>query len=716
MVDIANRPPERPVPSATRVAVLKTLVSIASNQVASQLDGFVSRLADALAKLSDQGARSLDSEASLSALQHLNKNKATFHRLVSSSLTELLLQEIVSTGSQEQSNLERGAMDLSLVTFEAMEQKVLIDNLGQALHAATADALDPLNIRIAHLMQREEISVAENPFRPEIFLKAVSDAWSKFDLNGASHLVILRQMRPEIFLQLEPVLQALNAALIAQGILPNLSDAYRLKKSESNATRPAERRNLPLYSRLQRWLSPSFGGEGGGGTGTGSGSGTGTGSGYGGFGGGAPVHPVLFNYLTDLQKQPPRQNPVDAPAPIDATVLRQIRAQAPPGTLTQADVHAIELLARTLEHVFEEPCIPKSVKHLLSQLQVPLLKAALADRDFFFREDHPARRLLDTVARTSVACDQEKGADDPLFQMIEKIVDRVQQEYDQQIELFDEVLKELESFFAEQTQVSGDAYSQVVAEAARQEKINRAKELAENDVAMRVETGEVAGFVEVFLETQWTRVLGLAHTVQDSKPEALQNALKAMDDLIWSVKPKATAEERKDLLSQLPAMLSTLNAWLNVVKWDGPERVKFFSTLAERHAAIVRTSVELSPRQQLEITLNVAQKASERRLNKRAMEHTGQMADEYMHLVDGLEADIWIEFLRNSGAREKFRLSWISPRRTRFVFANRQGQAPFILTFDELALSFRVRRAAIVAADSVVDRALAAALEEVGDE
>ncbi|MEN3363065.1 MAG: hypothetical protein V7606_339, partial [Burkholderiales bacterium] len=599
MVDITNRPSEKTVTPATQAAVLKALVSIASQQVASQLDDFIVRLSDALGKLSDQGTRSQDSEASRGALQHLNRNKLTFHRLVSSSLTELLLQEIDSAGSQsqEQSKLERGAMDLSLVTFEAMEQKVLVDNLGQALHAANADVLDPLSIRIAHLMQRDAITVTENPFRPEIFLKAISDAWSKFDLNTASHLVILRQMRPEIFLQLEPVLQALNAALVAQGILPNLTDAYRLKKSESNANRPAavERRNLPLYSRLQRWLSPTFGGQAGGG---------GFGAGPGGGGSGGPaVHPVLFNYLNGLQKQAPRHNQADqnTPAPVEATVLRQIRDQAPSGTLTQADTHAIELLARTLEHVFEEPCIPKGVKKLLSQLQVPLLKAALADRDFFFRDDHPARRLLDTVARTSVTCDQEKGTEDPVFKMIEKIVDRVQQEYDQQIELFDDVLKDLESFVAQQTQVSGDAYSQAVVEAARQEKINRAKELAENDVTMRIETGEVAGFVEVFLEMQWTRILGLAHSVQDTKPEALQNALKAMDDLIWSVKPK-TAEERKDLLSQLPALLSTLNAWLNVVKWDGPDRVKFFSTLAERHATIVRTSVELSPRQQLEIT------------------------------------------------------------------------------------------------------------------
>jgi hypothetical protein len=281
--------------------------------------------------------------------------------------------------------------------------------------------------------------------------------------------------------------------------------------------------------------------------------------------------------------------------------------------------------------------------------------------------------------------------------------------------LFDDVLKDLESFVAQQTEVASDAYSEAVAEAARQEKINRAKELAENDVAMRIETGEVAGFVEVFLETQWTRVLGLAHTVQDTKPDALHNALKAMDDLIWSVKPKATPEERKELLSQLPSLLSMLNAWLNVVKWDGPDRVKFFATLAERHATIVRTAMELSPRQQLEITLNVAQKASERRLNKRAMEHSGQEVDEYVHLVDGLEPGTWIEFLRNSGAYEKCRLGWISPRRTRFVFVDREGRDAYILGFDEFVQSFRSNRAAIVAADSVVDRALAAALEEVGE-
>jgi hypothetical protein len=702
----AKRPLEKTVPPSDRTAVLKTLVSITSNQVAAQLEVFVTRLSDALTRLSDQPRRSPDSEAGLQALRHLNNNKASFHRMASSCLTDLLLQEIGAVDTQWPSKLEREAIDLSLVTFEAMEHKVLIDSLSHALDAANAETLAALNIRIAHLLRQDDIDIARNPFRPEVFLRAVADAWGKFDLNTGSQLVVLRQMRPEIFLQLEPVLHALNEALIAHGILPNLADAYRLKKGEGNPHAPAgkERRHLPLYSRLRRWLSPPAD------TKSGAASGLARHD-------GAATHPGLLRYLSDLQKQAPQSlGDARAPVPLDASVLRQIRDRAPSGTLTQADENAIELLARAFDHLFREQTISRDIKKLLGQLQIPLLKAALTDQDFFFREDHPARRLLDTVAKTGVACDPQKGRDDPLFKMIEQIVERVQREYDQQMELFDDAMNDLESFIAQEMRTSGDALSQAIEEATRQEKIGRAKNLAENDVAMRIETGEVAGFVEVFLESQWARILGLAHSVQDTKPEVLSSALKTMDDLIWSVKPKTSPEERKELVSKLPSMLSMVNAWLNVVKWDGPDRVKFFSTLAERHAAIVRTAVELSPRHQLEISLNAAQKASERRLDKRAKEQTEPAADEFAHLVDSLEPDAWIEFLRHDGTRVNFRLAWISLHRSRFVFTDRQGRQPFTLTFDELARSFRDGHAAIAAADALVDRAFAAALEEIAGE
>lgn len=682
MAEPLTRPVEHVPPQSGRAALWNKLVSVATAESTRQLEAFVARLCDALAIQGDQGGQSADGDMARNALQHLRHGTATFHRLVSVCLSDALLQEIRTTEKPATPLPESEAMDLSLVTFEAMEQKVLLDNLGQALEDSNAESLHALNLRIAHLLQRDEIVTGQNPFRPGVFLKAVSDAWSRFDLAGAQQ-VVLRQLRPEVFLALEPILQALNDTLVSQGVLPKLAGAYRLKKLAKS------RRHLPLYQKLNQWLSP--GGQDGGGS----------------------VSPVLSGYLDAIQQEVP-EPPKGKAGAIDASLLRQLGKNAPRGALTQADRNAIELLARMFDFIFREQHIPTDIKRLLVRLQVPVLKAALADQEFFFVDSHPARRLVESVASASVACDPAKGRDDPLYRMIEQVVERVQQEYDQQIELFDTAAADLESFLAREALVDDNALSRAIADAARQENIQRSKELAANDVAMRIESGEVAGFVETFLETQWVRILGLAHSVRDSKPEVLQSAQKTMDDLIWSVKPKTSPEERKLLLSRLPSMLAMLNAWLNVVKWDGPDRVDFFSQLAERHASIVRTQVELVPRYEFELALNAMERASERRLNKRATEQQAMPVDEFVHLVDALESGVWLDFYGDDDVASKCKLAWISPGRTRFIFAGRPAGQPFTMTFDDLAQTFREGRAEVVKAEAVMDRALGAVLEEIG--
>jgi hypothetical protein len=64
------------------------------------------------------------------------------------------------------------------------------------------------------------------------------------------------------------------------------------------------------------------------------------------------------------------------------------------------------------------------------------------------------------------------------------------------------------------------------------------------------------------------------------------------DDLIWSVKPKATQEQRKALIGKLPRLLSTLNKWLDAIKWQDADRLQFFARLAECHASIVRAPAD----------------------------------------------------------------------------------------------------------------------------
>jgi hypothetical protein len=160
-------------------------------------------------------------------------------------------------------------------------------------------------------------------------------------------------------------------------------------------------------------------------------------------------------------------------------------------------------------------------------------------------------------------------------------------------------------------------------------------------------------------------------------------------------------------------MLTLLNAWLNAIRWDEPDRVLFFSKLAERHASMARAPLELSPRRQLEIAVNIAQRASNRRLDRFVQSKIGQEEDEAKRQVDELERGMWLDFTRPDEQVYRFKLAWISPKRTSFIFTNRQGYEAFSISAEDLVNQCREGLVTTIMANSLVDRALAYALREL---
>lgn len=704
--------------------MMKNLASLATALTSEKVADFSVRLTDALLNLSEQTVRPNESTLSFDAFNRLRINGDVFNQALGRRLSELFEQATRSLDNSDHVVSEESEADLSLVSFEEMENKVLLSNISQALELEVSDLLEALNLRIGWIYGKDQMLTAENPFRPEIFVRAIYDAWCKIDPVAESHRVVLRLLGPELFLPLKPVLQSINDALVEQSILPDLTEAYRLKKSQNKIGVPpskAPKQNPSRYNKIRDWLlsrkggnkqTPAEGGEDlnipdlfapvteGGSWGDNTIS--------------VKVGPRLFGYLSALQHQIDQLEASGESFDLfeGASTLRKVKEQAPPGTLTHIDENTIELLAKIFDYVFLEQDLPDEMKRLIAKLQIPLLKAALLDKKFFIEDKHPARCLIDTLAKSGKIWDQNKGYDDPLYKMVEQIVTRVHKEFDQQMGLFSDAVSNLESFLNAEQKLSESVLAEPIAEALRQEKMRLAREAAEEDVAVRIETGEVAGFVEGFLETQWTRILTLAHSVKEQKPDVLSKALVAMDDLIWSVKPKTSPEQRKELITRLPSILAMLNAWLNAIKWHDPERVTFFSSLAERHAALVRVQAELSPRHQIETAVNIAQKASERRLSRRFKQEQENRFDEFTQLVEDIQPGCWMDFMRSNGKMAKFKLTWISPHRGRFIFTNRMGQDPFSYSAEELVQAMRERKANLVPEESIVDRALATALED----
>jgi len=703
--------------NASRLLILQSMVPLATNLLASQLEAFSTRLADALFKLSDQAVRPEEAKISFEAHQLVKRNSTAFYRLVASQINAALSKEVSVFNTRKRVTRDNPFLDTTAQTYEEMEGKILLRNASQSLEVLNAESLVMLNSLIGRILNRMPIDISQNPFRPEILIKAVHQAWMELDPNPASHLIVLRLLQPDVFLQLTPVLDEINQELMARGIRPGADDNFD-SAGGALAYLPAQSL-FSLDPYLQDKLKRVFSGQ----------IELPSADGLDGLASGsdtllnqldlddddtpldkATVDHLFFANLLEMQKDF-AQN--DAAAPQFESRLRKVLRAPSADCLSLIQRNTVELLARVFDFIFADPGLRDDVKTMISQLQIPILRVALQDSDFFFRESHPARTLMDILGSSGIILDNEAAQLDPFLGVIGDVIERVQFEFDERIDLFSDVVSDLENYLKDEEIKAQEAISQPVQTALSEEKMRVAREFAEHDVAIRVETGEVAGFLEVFLQEQWIRILTIAHSVKDEKPHALENALKTMDDLIWSLKPKNSADERKELIAKLPAMLTLLNAWLNAIRWDEPDRVLFFSKLAERHAAMARAPLELSPRRQLEIAVNIAQRASNRRLDRFVQEKVAHTDDEATKQVASLERGTWLDFSDENEQVNRYKLAWISPKRTSFIFANRQGYQAFSISAAELEEKYRTGSVSTILANSLVDRALIHALREM---
>jgi hypothetical protein len=748
-------------------ATLDTLAGIAAGYVKEHLTAMTARMAAALGDVGQQQGDPQEVYRRVKSARQLKDNAYAFFHLASGAIELALHRELDRLAPQAASQRPPAAA-LSLVPLDEMDSRLALGSLARPFDIAHADALATLAVRLGMLLGRGVLRADGNPFRPEVFLGAIEEAWREFEPEADAHSLILTLLRPEIVFDFAPLLESLIAAL-RKGGQPGSVDAYRIQKTDDAAAAKAARagQRAALADQLRKLFGddggddgvplipdlPDLPSSGGGWRPSGAGAFAAAPAGQAGqapagvqpaagfatpagmpaqasagfapaSGDAAPAgwSAALRGALAQNQGAAPlldllaRIEPVLAQEPQAGTAgtqapnvfyLPRLKQSLPQGSLPRGDERTLDLLSRVFETVLLDDSIPARTRELLQLLQVPVLKAALLDKNFFFEEAHPARRLVDLMSR--VGWDQRQNANDPLFQAMQRSVARAGEA---KPDAFASAVAELEAGIAADESAQEAALAAPVATAIKQEKHEVAARQARDAVALRVQAGDVIDVVSGFLEQRWTTVLTFAHTIEDARPGAVGNATRVMDDLIWSVKPKATQEQRKALIARLPRLLATLNKWLDAIKWQDAERLQFFARLAEYHAAIVRAPVEMSPERQLELATLAAQQDALRRveMENAAAEQAAARAAE-VSAVDGLERGMWLAFRAGEGDR-KVKLAWVSPLRTLFIFSGAGRREAFSLPADKLAAALGDGSARVLAIDGVVGQVLSDAMAQ----
>lgn len=746
--------------AAAQHAALAELVDIARSQAEAGLADMARRMVSALLDLTAAGPEPAAVMRRVKSGNLLKDNAYAFVHLATSEIAAALRQEVARLLPQDAADAAPAApVELSLVPLEQIDQQMALGAVSRPFDLQHSEGLATLGVRLGLLLGRDLVRAAHNPFRPDVFLAAVHAAWRQFEPDPEAHGLVVPLLRPGLMFDLAPLYGALVEALKAR---KGADGDARFSKTDDRAARQAERarREAAFALQLRHLFDPALAvpeipnlpqGSGGWRPSAASGfavaapdsasaasaapaspasgaqpaagfvapgaspAGAHPGAVYASTGTGAA--PVALPLLDLLARQAAAGTGSGAgpEAPPGVLYLPQLRASLPQGALSRGDETTLDLLSRVFGSVLQDDGVAPETRELIGHLQLPVLRTALRDRSFFYQEAHPARRLLDLLSQAG--WEPPQGDDDPVYRAMRSSVERVRGQVDPE---FGAALADLEAGLAARESQEQAALAAPIAQATRREKRAAAERSAKRAVALRLAGEQVIPAVSGFLEGRWTAALALAYTIEDSRPGAVDSATRTMEDLIWSVKPKVTQEQRKALIGRLPALLASLNNWLDATRWQDAERLQFFAALAECHASIVRAPIELSPERQLELALEAAQQDALRRVAQeqeeereqariQAEEEQAAALDPAAAVLAGLERGMRLELIEAHIVR-RVRLAWVSPLRTLYIFSGAGRQEAFSLPAARLVELLREGAIRIVAPEGVVGRILSAAV------
>jgi len=418
-------------------------------------------------------------------------------------------------------------------------------------------------------------------------------------------------------------------------------------------------------------------------------------------------------------------------------VLRDLQESPLGKRANQLESMTIELVAMLFDFIFETKDLPDGIKALLARLQIPVLKAAMLDGAFFAKKNHPSRLLVNALAEAGRGWSPAMGSDDPLYQHIDALVHRILDGFTDNLAIFDEAREKLEKFLAEEEKVAEANIQSTAEEINQTDRREMAEAVARAEVERRIQMYPVPNFLATFLRQQWAPNLENIYLKHGEESDNWEQSVAMLEDLVWSVQPKRTKDDRKHLVALLPSLLKRLSAALLEVATASEERERFMSNLVEAHAASVKPNLgsaalaTASVVEQAKAEAEQAHAAGDEEKAAKAEELAAAMTqaepvrvdedkeivdDQFLEIAQSLERGTWIEFEADDGQLAFAKLAWISPLRGTYLFTNRQGLKALSMNAEELAERFREDRARLVEAEPLIDRAFGSVMASFAEQ
>lgn len=570
------------------------------------------------------------------------------------------------------------ASRISLVGEHDLELDIRLTDFTARLNETTGGDLWRVYLRFVTLLDRPDLSTADNPVGPKGIALGLSELCAALGESHDQTLQRIDQLEHYFASQLSVLYADLNTFLAderisaAQPALGNAAEptasggkttanpAAQLQRALSGAHTPAAAAppgaagNLLSQATLERLLArldeldkappakpaPAF----------------------------APtatspsLESLIPGLFSDEQGRPATPRPLDA----DRLGIPDTAPEAP----------TIDTLGRIFEAVFTSDDLPDAVKSILASLQIPMLKAAMLDPTFFSEPGHALRRAFDLTARAALGLPLDTSPRHPLCLDLQAIVARIRNDYGREADALVQPLADLKALIGERENTvsrCAETYLPLLFQADRK---RQAHQRSQTVIEPLIARGGVPAPIVDFLRQTWRPILIAAWLEGGEQGRVWQESVDVIGDLLWSVQPKTELDDRKRLAKILPPMLQRLNAGMARLGVPQATQAAFLDTcFALQTAAMRRTLDTTDPAQPPALPpastgKPVQSEVQSGTLTLKVVDVDRDLGEAGGPVRSPIPIDSWVRLTLSRSAPLVGRLSQISPESGLLLFAN----------------------------------------------
>lgn len=281
-------------------------------------------------------------------------------------------------------------------------------------------------------------------------------------------------------------------------------------------------------------------------------------------------------------------------------LVRQRSTELKQAAQTSGEKVTIEVVALMFQSILAEDRIQPSLRTWFARLQIPVLRVALADGDFFSSMQHPARRLIDRMGSCALGFDVTLS--DVSARALEAEISRIVQVIEQYPEaghrVFQLVFDEFQTFLAARLQAVGPAGKFVTVAQQVEQKETLAVQYT-IELRKLLDNMSVGDEIRDFLFKVWAEVLAVSTVKLGAKHTETALLKQTACDLLWAASAKPTRAERAQVIPRLPGMLDHLRKGMAMLGLDIPTQEVHIKMLSDIMADAFMSRTDIIPAAQL---------------------------------------------------------------------------------------------------------------------